>query len=81
MMGAASQAVELLPLANGVGDLVAIVVSTYFYFLFLAFLEVIVDEDKRGVSLSARRCLALTTGVLGTSFAVAVVGTLVLSSR
>ena len=79
LMGGGSQALELLPVAEGAGNVVEIVVSTYLYFLFLAFVEVIAEHDQRGEVLTARRCLALAGGILGTAFAVALAGTVVLT--
>ncbi len=80
LMGGGSQFLELLPVANGVGNVIAIVGSTYLYFLFLAFLEVVVEHDQRGEALTTRRCLVLAGGLLGTAFAVALVGTVLLTT-
>ncbi len=80
LMGGGSQVLELLPVANGVGNVIEIVGSTYLYFLFLAFLEVVVEHDQRGEALTTRRCLALAAGLLGTAFAIALTGTVLLTT-
>jgi hypothetical protein len=80
LFGGGSQVVELLPLDDPVDNVVAIVASTYLYFLFLAFLEVVVDHDGRGEALPARRVLRLAAGAAGIALPIALVGTTLLTA-
>ena len=80
LMGGGSQALELLPVENGIDNVIALVVSTYLYFLFLVFVERVVEHDRGGAPLSPRGCAALAAASLAGALPIALVGTALLTS-
>jgi hypothetical protein len=79
-MGAGTQLIELLPVQNTVDNVIAVVVSTYLYFLFLVFVDMVVERDARGEPLATRHGLALAARIVVTAVPVALVGTVLLSA-
>jgi hypothetical protein len=79
-MGAATQLIELLPVDNTLDNVIEVVVSTYVYFLFLVFVEVVVERDSRAERLSAGHGLVLAGRIVLTAVPVALVGTALLSA-
>jgi hypothetical protein len=74
-MGGGTQLLELLPLSDPFDNAIAIVISTYLYFLFLVVVEVVAEGDRRGESVASRQDLGLAVRVLVTAVPVALVGT------
>jgi hypothetical protein len=79
-MGAGTQLIELLPVDNTVDNVIGVVVSTYLYFLFLVFVDVVVERDARDDPLPTRMGLLLAARILVTAVPVALVGTALVSA-
>jgi hypothetical protein len=80
VMGGGSQLLELLPVENGADNIIAIVLSTYLYFIFLVFVEMVVQHDRGGARLGPRDCAVLAAAALAAALPVALVGTAILTA-